>query len=137
MVQTPNGIVVSDNSSNANDGDDSPSTTSMPDTPQPPSREEQLNTLRTTFTARLEIGTTVYLVSTRWFSKFSAWARGDQQEEPGPCDPVSVLCDDDGVVREGLVEDADYHMTSEDGWSLIKTWLSQANLKLMQPWCQV
>jgi hypothetical protein len=75
-----------------------------------------------TFTARLQIGSTVYLVPSRWFQMFTHWARGDQGEEPGPCDPVSVLCDGDRVLKEDLVEDADYHITTEDGWSLIKTW---------------
>jgi hypothetical protein len=121
MAQTPNGIVVSDDSSNANDVDDT-SSTSMPLTPQPPSREEQYKAIDATFIARLEIGSTVYVVPAKWVKTFKQWARGLQQQKPGPCDPVPQLCDQDGVVKAGLVEDADYYFTTEEGWSIIKAW---------------
>ena len=119
MVQTPNGdavdTMVSDAASSAsNDENNVPST--------PPSREIQLNILKTSFISRLVIDSTVYLLPVKWFLGFIAWAKGETGQEPGPVDPLAMLCDEYGVLSENAIEDRDWHITNEEGWNLIKRW---------------
>lgn len=83
------------------------------------SRDLQLSTLKMSFVANLEIGSTVYLVPVKWFLAFSAWAKG-QGGEPGVLDPASILCDADGVIKEDVLEGTDYHLANEKGWNMIK-----------------
>jgi hypothetical protein len=108
-------VVISDACSGSTDGDHVPST--------PPTKEEQLNILKLSFTARLEVSSTVYLVPTKWYEAFNAWAQGTAQE-PGPTDPFATLCDPYGVLQEDAVEGKDWQATNEEGWSLIKRWYS-------------
>jgi len=100
---------------NANVSDSSAST--APDMQY--SRELQLNMLKMSFVANLEIGSTVYLVPVKWFLAFTAWAKG-QGGEPGVPDPASILCDADGVIKEDMSEGTDYHLVDEEGWNMIK-----------------
>ena len=83
------------------------------------SREIQLNTLKMSFIAKLEIGSTVYLVPVKWFLAFTLWAKG-QGGEPGPLDPGRTLCDGDGVIQDNLLESKDYYLANEEGWNMIK-----------------
>lgn len=106
-------VTINDTSSGSVDGDVVPST--------PPTKEEQLNILKSSFTARLTISSTLYLIPTKWYEAFSAWAQGTAQE-PGRVDPRPILCDAYGVLREDVVEDKDWLATNEDGWCLIRRW---------------
>src|SRR5215471_11416426 len=100
--------VVGESSSDSTD--DSPST--------PPSKQDQLNILKQSTVAPLEISTTVYLFPTKWYDAFSAWARGAGQD-PGRVDPAGVLLELDGVLREDAIEERDWLVTNQQGWSLI------------------
>jgi hypothetical protein len=100
---------------NANVSDSSAST--APDVQYP--RDLQLNTLKMSFIAKLETGSTVFLVPVKWFLVFTAWARR-QGGEPGALDPASILCDAHGVVKEDSIEGTDYHLANEEGWNMIK-----------------
>jgi hypothetical protein len=112
-------------------GDNVPSTTSASESSgvdesmvpaTPPAKEDQLGVLTTALTARIELGTNVYLVPAKWYKAFTAWARGETTREPGRVDPQGMLCDVQGVLREGLLEDIDWHASNEQGWNLIQRW---------------
>lgn len=102
---------------NANASESSNSTS--PDSQIP--KATQLNTLKMSFMKTLERGTIVYLVPVKWFLAFAAWAKGEARE-PGPVDPSALLCDEHGVIYEQILEDKDFHLTTEEGWNLIKQW---------------
>ena len=103
--------VVGESSSDSTD--DSPST--------PPLKQDQLNILKQSILARPEISSTVYLFPTKWYDAFSSWARGTGQD-PGRVDPAGVLLDLHGVLREDVLEDRDWLVTNQEGWSMIKRW---------------
>lgn len=103
--------IVGESSSDSTD--DSPST--------PPSKQDQLNVLKQSIGARLEISTSVYLFPTKWYDAFYTWARGTGQS-PGRVDPAGVLLDLDGVLKQDAIEGRDWHATNQEGWSLIKRW---------------
>jgi DUSP domain len=88
-----------------------------------PSKEEQLNTVTASSIDRLTVGSTVYLIPTKWHSAFTSWARGTGQE-PGPVDPLPVLCDSDGVLLQDAQEGRDWICVNSEGWNLIKRWYS-------------
>lgn len=103
--------IVGESSSDSTD--DSPST--------PPSKQDQLNVLKQSILARLEISSSVYLFPTKWYDAFNAWARGTGQD-PGRVDPAGVLLDLDGVLKQDAIEGRDWHAANLEGWSLIKRW---------------
>lgn len=103
--------IVGESSSESTD--DSPST--------PPSKVDQLNILQKSILARLEISSTVYLFPTKWYDAFHSWAR-ECGQDPGRVDPAGVLLDLDGVLREDAIEDRDWRVTNQEGWSLIQRW---------------
>jgi hypothetical protein len=90
----------------------------------PPAKEDQDIVLTTAFTARLEVGGICYLVPTKWYDSFYAWAKGETPQEPGRVDPVGQLCDPKGNIMEKFVESRDWNVSNEEGWSLIKKWYS-------------
>jgi len=135
MVQSPNEIpVVNPSSSSASNSDDvdmpngdestvsSSSEIVVPSTP--PSKQEQLNLLKTAMMQRFQVGSTVYLFPTKWFDGFTDWARGTAGQQPSRVDPFPVLCDQDGVLLDSAQEYRDYHIVSQEGWSLIQRWSS-------------
>ena len=88
----------------------------------PPSKEYQLNILKTSILARLELASTVYLFPKKWYDAFSSWAIGTSANEPGRVDPAGTLLDLDGVLKEDAIEERDWLVTNEQGWSLILRW---------------
>jgi hypothetical protein len=96
----------------------------------PPSKEHQLNILKTSILARLDLSSTVYLFPTKWYDAFSSWARGTSGNEPGRVDPAGTLLDLDGVLKEDAIEHRDWLVTNEQGWSLIKRWYDTLSLSL-------
>jgi hypothetical protein len=103
--------VVGESSSDSTD--DSPST--------PPSKQDELNILEQSILAGLEISSTVYLFPTKWYDAFTSWARG-AGHDPGRVDPAGVLLDLDGVLKEDVIEQRDWLVTNQEGWSMIKRW---------------
>jgi len=88
----------------------------------PPSKEYQLNTLKNSILARLELSSKVYLFPTKWYDAFNSWASGTSGNEPGRVDPAGTLLDLDGVLKEDAIEQQDWLVTNEQGWSLIERW---------------
>src|SRR5271170_2084931 len=88
----------------------------------PPGKEDQLKILKAAMLERLEIGATVYLLPTKWFDAFTNWAQGRGGGQPSRVDPLPVLCDQDGVILESAQESRDYHIITQDAWSLIQRW---------------
>jgi hypothetical protein len=91
----------------------------------PPSKHEQLCSLKNSMLVPLRFPSKVYLVPKKWYDTFDLWARGPGQE-PGRVDPAKVLLDADGVLREDVIEERDWLITNEEGWFMIKLWYSFA-----------
>src|SRR5277367_1803288 len=128
IVQSPQDQPSTEPTSNSDvdmqNGDSSSASSSsseiiIPSTP--PGKEDQLKILKAAMLERLEIGATVYLLPTKWFDMFTNWAQG-RGGQPSRVDPLAVLCDQDGVILESAQESRDYHIITQQAWSLIQRW---------------
>jgi Ubiquitin carboxyl-terminal hydrolase len=118
MAETPNGVVVIEDEvmHEANE----PQANETRAKEMHPTMDEVL-ALKATFTERLVISSTMYIIPVKWFVEFSTWASGG--DPPPPCDPIDLLCDADGFLRTDIIECKDWYATTEQGWQIVKKYV--------------